>query len=1551
MPRLPAFSPQLDERLTAEFLAHSLELLPIPLHQDDAALDAWALRFERPEPPRDPDLPLLPAKIYPRPPIALVEETVRSLIPPPPVEGFIGRKAELDQAVLSLLSERPVVISGEGGSGRTALLRQIAHDPRIRKHFKRIWWLDDLDNAGATIGLALNAPNVLRAESADQARLSREFLMAAGTLLLIDDADNVEWALGFTPTIALVSTHPEVTAQVTHIRLGGLAPEAGVELLARLSGQTPTTVRPLAGLVNSQPGALEVMAALIAEDGITPAAITELLNGVTENPLAALYAMSYEALPEAFQALCRAFAASPRRWIDVDTVLASFPRPIVGQRTLTFIERRRFVERRGDTVRARGPWLSSVPPAESGFEPVSRPAARFTNQTGNPEEVARGRALIEQAVKWIDEVQDDKAEAALNEVLALRQAHDTDHAVAETLVAMARLAYLRGEDAAAIKKLEEAAEKLHGLRDEESLEVVRLALSRVYRRTGRLDAALSVLGDDAPPEDLLAVYQMRQEWPEAIAVCEKWLDRKSWARFALAETYIYAGRYSDALATIADSNVFEAHWLRAIIYHIQGDIDKAQNLYMRLRSDVPPSFRSVFARAYSRALAAAGEVHDAAMIVGAEGVWYEAKMPRPVFARQRLSQALFAHFTLMLGKDEDAEAAAKRALSIPGERPDPAAEAIAQRVLARVAWRRGDRDQALSALEAELKARGSMAYRDDHETGVTLHTIADIQRERGERDRAIANYRRALTHKDAIRDRNSVVLTRLALRDMLMQAGRQIEALEVGQEAIDLLLHRPEGDLQPLGYALSLQARHQFDFGRPQRGSLMLNTWLERLAARAEEGLEHPYWGVRALAIGLYLRSLPADGPTSVDSITLVDLAEQAVEAAESALPGSWVAWAARRDLGNVYLRLSRWADAYEVFEPLLTPEGPDMRAPFVTLAAHMGSALAAARLGEPDKAAQHYDAARKYEPDQHACGLIVLETAEMYRDAGDDVHAAERYGQALELLDRARAPAVYVQAIVALAYAKLRLRRFSDAIETFEEAIGIVQQMPNTEPGLMASVLFDMATAHFTLGQYKRAAATFKQSLSYQDGRKDVARYIETLTGMARSNMAAEDYQPALEAYHDVLQFETPDANLRRELLAEQASVFEHVGLTQAAIDSYRAALAIEGGSNVERAAMHRGLGALYAGINEHEKARGHFEAALAFVQDEQTGLTLRALGEGYRAQGNLPAAIKAYQDALAQLNRASYPVEMAATERALGEIYLGYGQIEEALEHLESALEIERALPQQDGGRIVNTLQSLAQAHELRGELDLAIRRHHEALVYRDARHAPEGYIETLRKLGRLYAQLTRYKDAIKAYDEAITTEQRQPEPDASRIDELTLEVADVYRAQGKLEAAANMYRRVVQSVAPGSAAIRDRASDALQTVEAEIARHLQTLRAAEQSWILLNRVAQPDLKGLAFVRALQAQTSAALGRIEESDNYLDQLMGLLKRRRNEVQPDDPRSVMRAMAMLVQGQEYEDAQRMEQAAKAYRYALETAEHDAKSDSALVWAIRQKAGRAGRNK
>ncbi|MCC7450019.1 MAG: tetratricopeptide repeat protein [Anaerolineae bacterium] len=1555
MARLPEFSPRLDDRLTAEFLAHSLTLLPFSLRQDAAMLDASALRLVRPEPPRDPDLPLLPPKVYPRPDMALVEAVARSLIPPAAVDGFAGRKAELDQAVLALLADRSVVITGESGTGKTALLRQLAHDTRIRTHFKRVWWLDDLQQAGITLGLALNAPSVLRAEPADQPRLIREFLADTRTLLLIDNVDDVDWALGCTPTIAIAAREASSPA-TTVIGLGGLPADAGIDLLRRLSDKPEAVVQPLAALVGYLPGAIRLVAALMVEDGVEPQTITDFLNSVPDNRLAALYTSSYEALPEAYQGLCRALAASPHDWIATEAVLASFIKPLVGHRALTFIERRGFIERRADAVRALGPWVNTVPPAEAGFLALPRPAAQFDPTSGTSSAaIEQGRIHHQQGVMLIDEGRDAEAETALNQALELRQAHDTDYAVAETLVALARLSYLQGDDTAAIRKLEAAAERLHDLRDDESLEVIRIALSRVYRRAGRLDAALSVLGDDSSPDDLTAVYRARGEWDEAIAVYARWLDQKpSWARLGIAETHILAGRYADALAAIADSNLFEAHWLRAMIYHMQGNVEKALSIYTRIRPDIPSALRAAFARTYARALAASDEVHDAALLVGAEGVWYEAKMPRPVFARQRMSQALFAHLSLMLGKTEQAETAARAALDLPGERPNPEAAAIANRVLGRITWGRGELDRAQAYFEAERDARGSMAYRDDHETGVTLHNLADVLRERGERDRAIANYRRALTHKDATYDRYSVLLTRLSLRQLLLESGRQPEGLEIGQETIDLMLRPPEADLQMIGYAMTTQAQAQFQYGRPGRGEQALNNWLARLAARIDEGVAHPYWGARLLASGLCLRailSMPTDGLPVDDPVVLVDLAEQAVETAEANMPDTWIAWAARRDLGNIYLKLERWQDAYEVFDPLIARE-PEIgeQAPFVSLAARLGSARAAAHLEQVEDAIRHYDAALPFEPVQQTRGLLVRETAEMYRNIGNDSRAAERYVKALELLQRDLSPSTYIDTIVALAYARLRLRRYNDAIDTFTEAIAIVEGLPKPDPALMGSVLFDMATAHVTLGQYRRAVDTYRRALTYQDASRSPERYVETLIALGRSLVAVESYQPAIETYHEALQFDSLTNDQRRELLTEQADVFKRLGLAQAAIDTYRSALGVNGGSSIELATIHRNLGALYTGLNVHDKARTHFQQSLSAVRDEQSGLTLQSLGEGYRAQGEWQKAVEAYLRAIDALDRKTHPVELASVHRAAGEIYLRLEQADDAVNHLEAALDIEKTQPQQDVGRIVSTLQSLGQAHERRGELELATRRHHEALVYQDVRYTPEGYIETLRTLGRLYAQMQRYNEAVKAYEEALATEQKQDDPAPDRIDDMTGALADVYRAQGRLEDAAFLYRKVTQEAQSAKAAsVRQHATESLQTAEAEINRHLQTLQAAEQSWILLNRVAKPDLKGLAFVRAIQAQTSAALGRWEDSDKYLDQMLGLLRKRRSEVKLDDPRSIMRALAMLLQAQDYEEAQNVEAAANAYQHALSIAEHDAKSEIAFVWAIRQRAGKENR--
>ncbi len=1523
MTQLPDFTPALDERLSAEFLSHSLTLLAFPTVPDMRSLDVLAWRFEHPEPPRDPDLPILAAKAYPRPAPALVEATVRAMQPPPSVEGFTGRRAELDQAVMALLNERPVLISGAPGSGKTALLRQLAADSRIRKRFRRIWWLESPRDMGDAVGLALELPGVLRLDPADQPMAAREFLQSANVLLLVDNADNAEYVLQFGAGVAVVGNASGI-GSAAQIQLGAFNAEAATGLVGQMDAA-------LIDRVGGNPRALKLLRSLIVEDGLSP----DLIGGlIREQPLTDLYAASYDALPDDYKRLCQMLASAHP--ISLKPVLERFSSPLVIWRALTFLERRGFIERQGETLRAVGGWWQAAAPDEMDRLPeIEFPASAFRRRPealdpDDPREQARQLHL--EGISAMDDARDVDAETLLTQALELREQHDHAHAVAETLTALARLAYLQGDDLAAIRRLEAAAERLHSLRDDESLNVVRLALSRVYRRAGRLDAALGVLGDDAPPADLAAIHAAREDWEAALEAYRREPDADV-ARRGQTFVLLSAKRYADALQAVADTDDFVARQTRAFVYHLQEDFNRALQAYDRADSLINlDTDRGPFARARARALAALERYREAAILVGAEGTWYEAKMARPVFARQQASHALYAALAMAQGQAEEAEAAALRALHCPGEPPDLEATAAAQHILARLYAARGDAAGALTAYHAALDGREALPHRDENAIGLTLYAVADQYAARSDHERAIPNYRRALTHLD---ERRARLLTLLALRDALISTGREADALETGQQAVDLLLKRPEADLQLLGYTLALQTQTLIDSRRAARAAQVFQDWQTRLARRAGEAFDSPLWGVQALAIGLILRSV-APGQAGYSLALLHDLAEEALSVTESSAPGTWPAWAARRDLGHVLLLLERWQDAYDTFGPLLTDSIAE-QASFLALSARIGAARAALALHQPDAAVVHFDAAAALEPESLARGRLIRESAAARSLAGDDDAAASRYGEALPLLDRSTALDEHVGLIVDLAYARLRLGRFGAAIDTFDEALNIVQELPDSS--LMASVLTDMASAHHTLGQYRRAAATYRRALAYH---KSPERIAETQIALARSNAALQAYPQALEAYHDALQHDL-STDQRRAVLIEQAAVYAALTQYAAAIDTYNNALHIEGLTPAQQAAIRRGLGQVYAVMGAHDNARANFEQALSAVDDEQTGLTLRAIGEGHRAQNQLNAALEAYARALPALDKTAYPVERAATYRAMGEIYLSEKRADDAIPALENALDIERALPQQDGGRIVTTLQSIADAHELGGELEKATRRHHEALVYQDVRHAPDLYAQTLHTLGRLYMQLKDYENAAKALEDALATEYAQPDPDAERVDATTKLLADVYRAQNRLEQAADLYRRV--STPQAAPTLREDAARALNSTLDDISRHEQTLRVAEQSWVLLNRTPDADLKSLLFVLALQAQTYAALARWDESERYLEQMMRLLSERRVEVSLNSAQPAIRVLALLLQGQDHEDQRTYERALDFYQQALTLAEQN-KLTPALVWALRQKVGK-----
>jgi tetratricopeptide (TPR) repeat protein len=480
-------------------------------------------------------------------------------------------------------------------------------------------------------------------------------------------------------------------------------------------------------------------------------------------------------------------------------------------------------------------------------------------------------------------------------------------------------------------------------------------------------------------------------------------------------------------------------------------------------------------------------------------------------------------------------------------------------------------------------------------------------------------------------------------------------------------------------------------------------------------------------------------------------------------------------------------------------------------------------------------------------------------------------------------------------------------------------------------------------LGQHKAAAGAYRAALTLQDSGRNPERYIETLTALARAEAAHEAYQGAVAAYHEALQFSSLSPALRQKLLSEQGAAYERLNQTRPAIKAYTAALTLETGTPTERAALHRALAALYMGIGEHAGAQTHLEAAIAAMGemgDDADGPMLRSLGDTYRALDRPADALDAYRRARARTDPVTDPLGRAAIEAALGAVLVESERYLEAISHFEAALELRRTHAPRETAYTVDLLSRLAEAHEKRGELERATTRLHESLVYLDERTAPEAVIETLNRLGGLYMELRRPAEAAKAYEEGLRAEGRAVNANPARIDAMTFGLGRAKQALGQLESAAELYRSAANS--PRQTPAREGARMALKAAEAEIARHMQTLDVAEQSWAVLSRSAKPDFKGLAFVMALQAQTLAALGRREAADHRVEQMLELLAARRRELPASGEDAA--PLAILIRGWELECNGQKEAAAAEYRAALVAALRAPGANTAFLWALRQKA-------
>ncbi|QIJ64803.1 tetratricopeptide repeat protein [Streptomyces sp. JB150] len=321
---------------------------------------------------------------------------------PAKAAGFTGRDAELGRLLDALDPAAPgdpeqavlvTAVSGLGGIGKTALAVQAAHAARERGWFPGGVLFVDLhgyDDAPVTAGPALQAllralgvePEHIPATVDEQAVLYRSVLARrarerGAVLLLADNASSPDQVRPLVPGSArhrvLVTSRdrlPQLGARL--VPLDQLTPEAAYEVLdlaLRIADPRDRRVRDdpeaagrLAGLCGHLPLALQIAAALLAEDREMP--VGELVGELAESrdrlsylddgerSVRAAFDLSYRRLPPEQARVLRLLAIAPGPEISDEVAAALAGTDAPPARELKALARAHLVER----ASGRGWW-------------------------------------------------------------------------------------------------------------------------------------------------------------------------------------------------------------------------------------------------------------------------------------------------------------------------------------------------------------------------------------------------------------------------------------------------------------------------------------------------------------------------------------------------------------------------------------------------------------------------------------------------------------------------------------------------------------------------------------------------------------------------------------------------------------------------------------------------------------------------------------------------------------------------------------------------------------------------------------------------------------------------------------------------------------------------------------------------------------------------------------------------------------------------------------------------------------------------------------------
>lgn len=266
------------------------------------------------------------------------------------------------------------------------------------------------------------------------------------------------------------------------------------------------------------------------------------------------------------------------------------------------------------------------------------------------------------------------------------------------------------------------------------------------------------------------------------------------------------------------------------------------------------------------------------------------------------------------------------------------------------------------------------------------------------------------------------------------------------------------------------------------------------------------------------------------------------------------------------------------------------------------------------------------------------------------------------------------------------------------------------------------------------------------------------------------------------------------REALIRRAGQEQTATRYQAALRILQLALAVaERASDKEGVALaNRAMGDTFRALGQVAQALEHYQSAVAVFEApgrrSDRAATLLSIGQTHFAQKKYDLAIESYSKALADYEALANTKATADTLEEMASVYYEQEKYDLALEHFERCLKLRERV----AGKavIASTLNSIGNVYFQQQEYDSAIQRYEKALAGFEELKDADAIVSTLSNIGSACYSQGSYQSALDHYYSALKLEEALHDRGVGAS--LRLSTATVYSALGNYSLALGHLRK---------------------------------------------------------------------------------------------------------------------------------------------------------------